>query len=691
MEEEKRDPKDRKETLNENGNHQNILNEFEDNRIIAETKFTSWEGLFSRFLVELKRAKKENPELFKKIISLAHETIYDIIMSFGIEPLRSDSIKRVFGKEVERYKVFDNFFGIEPAHVETVGQIYSGVKTEAGSKKAIMLCGPPGSGKTATIERIIRAIEENDYFFALKGCERYDNPLNLLAFPEYKTLRENLEKELDFRVDPAAIRAGKNAICKMCRYRLKNDYEGKIENFPIIKIAPLLADGIGIAVVTPVDPNSEDESKIRGGADISKLHKFSPGDPRSLRYSQGALHRGNRRLVKWEEIFTNPPTYLKQLVWATESKLVDEPDGNNQVYVDAVIIGDSNLPQWKKFKSDSNNQRFIDRFVEVYYPYTLEFSEERKIYEKEIGLEKISDIHFSPFSKEFAAMFAILTRLRESKQCDLITKLHLYNGEIITERGESKQIDANKLKQEFQNEDVEKQEGMFGLSTRYIVKALSNAIISAPYKCVNPVFIKEVLIECLKNDRIMDASLRNKYINEFLQDILHKEYIKYLNKKIPRILVESFPERAESLYAKFKCYAIAWKNKKRIKDPITNEDISEKTIWQFLMSILEPLGFNSQDSAQRFIGDYIAFTLDLLSEGKEVCWNTYPPLAEGIEKRLVDTIDPEVWTVLDKNIPSDSKRVQLRSAFIQKMIEDGHCGHCANVILEHYAVHKKSD
>ena len=62
-------------------------------------------------------------------------------------------------------------------------------------------------------------------------------------------------------------------------------------------------------------------------------------------------------------------------------------------------------------------------------------------------------------------MFAILSPLDPTPKCDLMTKLKLYNGEEVIEKGRTKKIDVRELR------DDAKREGMSGISTRYLKAA----------------------------------------------------------------------------------------------------------------------------------------------------------------------------------------------------------------------------
>ena len=56
--------------------------------------------------------------------------------------------------------------------------------------------------------------------------------------------------------------------------------------------------------------------------------------------------------------------------------------------------------------------------------------------------------HIAPHTIEVASMFAIMTRLSPSSKMDLMTKLRIYNGEEIVEKGMTRKIDILELKDE---------------------------------------------------------------------------------------------------------------------------------------------------------------------------------------------------------------------------------------------------
>jgi serine protein kinase len=125
-------------------------------------------------------------------------------------------------------------------------------------------------------------------------------------------------------------------------------------------------------------------------------------------------------------------------------------------------------------------------------------------------------------------MFAILSRLEPTNKCDLMTKLRLYNGEEVVEKGRSKKVDVQELK-----EGV-KREGLSGISTRFIMKALDNALSdNTSGNCINPINVREALINMVKEADLPDDT-RKQHL-ELLQDALHKEYLEILEKRFSKI------------------------------------------------------------------------------------------------------------------------------------------------------------
>jgi predicted Ser/Thr protein kinase len=241
-------------------------------------------------------------------------------------------------------------------------------------------------------------------------------------------------------------------LCPVCRFKLKEQFGERYEEVPVVAKSYSKRKRVGIGVVAPVDPNNQDTSVLIGSEDISKLDLYSEGDPRVLDLN-GALNVGNRGMVEF-------------------------------------------------------NEAILDRIIVVKIPYNLRLSEEMKIYEKVLHRSDFH-AHIAPHSLEIASMFAILTRLAPTPKCDLLTKLKLYNGEEVVEKGRTKKVDINELR------DDAKYEGMCGISTRFIMKAIDNALSdNIKGNCINPIsdniadIIAEEAIIAKDKNRIIKVPIR---------------------------------------------------------------------------------------------------------------------------------------------------------------------------------------
>ncbi len=260
----------------------------------------------------------------------------------------------------------------------------------------------------------------------------------------------------------------------------------------------------GIGVVPPVDPNNQDTSILTGSIDISKMDMYAEDDPRIFSLN-GAFNVGNRGLVEFIEVFKNDVEYLHTIITATQEKSVPSPGKGSMIYFDGLIIAHSNEAEWNKFKSDHTNEAILDRIVKIEVPYCLELDEEMKIYQKIIKKSNFK-AHIAPHTIEVAAMFAILSRLSPSTKVDPMTKLKIYNGEEIVEKGTTKRIDIMELREESGT-----YEGMKGISTRFIIKAIDNALSSSECDCINPLSIMESIIKSIKEMDI-GADDKKKYL-----------------------------------------------------------------------------------------------------------------------------------------------------------------------------------
>jgi len=461
-------------------------------------------------------------------------------------------------------------------------------------------------------------------------------------------------------------------------FRLKEEYNGKWEEYPIVSREFSRRGRVGVGVVPPVDPNNQDTSVLIGSEDISKLDRYSEGDPRVLDLT-GALNVGNRGLVEFIEVFKNETEYLHAMITATQEKSIPAPGRHGMIYVDTCIVAHSNEAEWKKFKSDHTNEAILDRIVVVKVPYNMRLSEEVKIYNKIIRQSNFK-AEIAPHTIELASKFAILTRLEPTNKCDLMTKLKLYNGEEVVEKGKTKKIDVTELKEEV------KREGMDGISTRFIMKALDNALSdNIENNCIHPLNVREALINMVKNGEFPDETKRH-YL-EILRDIIHKDYLEILEKEITKAFVYSYQEQAETLFQNYLDHAEAYVTKKKFKDKRTSEELEPDEA--FLKSIEEQIAIIGT-AADGFRQEVIAYLWSIGRRGEKVGYESYEPLKEAIEKKLMTSVR-DVSRIITKARTRDSDQQQKYDTMVEQLIANGYPPACVDVILNYASNHLWKD
>ncbi len=623
----------------------------------AARESTRWRGPFLEYLERV----REDPSITK----LAHARVYELLTAPGSRDILDTDdghVKRLFKDEPVRVFNFfaEEFFGIERTVSQIVRYFHSAALKGEESRQVLYLMGPVGSGKSSLVERLQRGLEDATPVYAIEGCPMQEEPLHLLP----RHLRREFEKMLGVHIE--------GDLCPVCRYRLKEDFGTRYEEVPIVLRSFSKRNRVGIGVVPPVDPNNQDTSVLIGSEDISKLDRYSEGDPRVLDLN-GALNVGNRGIVEFIEVFKNEIEYLHAMITATQEKVIPAPGRHGMVYVDAVIVAHSNEAEWQKFKADHTNEAILDRIVVVKVPYNLRLAEEMKIYQKII---RHSDFHahVAPHTLEVASMFAILSRLEATAKCDLMTKLKLYNGEEVIEKGRTKKIDVRELR-----EDT-KREGMNGISTRFVMKALDNALSdNIAGNCINPINVREALISMVKETDLPD-DMRKQYL-EFLQDILHKEYLDLLEKEITKAFVYSYKEQAESLFQNYLDHAEAYVNKTKVKDRNTKEELLPDEA--FLKSIEEQIAIIGS-SAEGFRQEVIAYLWAASRRGEKVSYRSYEPLKEAIEKKLMTSVR-DISRIITKARTRDEEQTGKYEAMVSNLLENGYCNSCVDVILKYAA------
>lgn len=610
---------------------------------------------FSGTLMDYIEMVEKDPTIVKS----AHKRLHDAIEEHGSYVMPdSDSRKfKVFdGEQIKIHKYFEGeFFGMETVIEKVMSFLSSAAHKGEESRQVLLLMGPVGAGKSALTEHIKKALEGKKYF-ALKGDPHRGEPLQLIP----RSLRSSVESAINVKID--------GDISPVARHKLLNDYNGKYEDFEVEEVTFSQRGRRGVASVPPMDANSQDVSVLIGSVDISKLDKFAEDDPRSLSLN-GAFNVGNRGVVELVEVFKNEIEFLHTIITATQEKRVPSPGKSDMLHFDGVILAHCNEAEWNRFQSEHTNEAIMDRIVKISVPYCLELDQEVKIYEKMLGKSDFKS-HIAPHTLKIASMFSVMSRLKESAKCDLLTKMKIYNGEEVLEKGRVRKVDIKDLREEA------KHEGMDGISTRFITKALDNALTASDKNMITPISVMDSLTKMVK-EQLIDEQFKTKCL-ELLQKTIREEYLKILETEIAKAFIAAYEEQAQSLFDSYLDNAEAHTTRAKLKDRVTKEE--RKPDEKFMTSIEEQIGVTGS-AKDGFRSDVTAYMFAKMRRGEKVSFKTYEPLKNAIESYLISSVR-SMARIVTKSKTRDEDQQKKYSEMVETMIRDyGYTAESAEEIL----------
>lgn len=624
-------------------------------KIIKEQRKQPKKEKFKGTFLEYLELVKEDPD----IAVHSHKKLYDSILNHGVKELEDENRKRkIFsGEDVRVYDYFDSeFFGMENVIEKVMNFLRSASLRGEESRQVLLLMGPVGAGKSAVTEHIKSALDGVSYYH-LEDDPQKGEPLQLLP----RSLRDNFEELLDVKIS--------GDISPVAKHLLFEEYDGKYENFKVIETSFSQRGRRGIASVPPMDANSQDVSVLIGSEDISKLDKYSEDDPRILSLN-GAFNVGNRGIVELVEVFKNEIEFLHTIITATQEKRIPAPGKHDMLHFDGVILAHCNESEWNRFRSEHTNEAILDRIVKINVPYVLELDQEMRIYEKILSRSDFK-AHIAPHTLKVASMFSVMSRLKPSTKCDILTKMKIYNGEEVLEKGRVKTVDINDLRNESRDE------GMKGISTRFIMKAIDYALASSNKDFITPVSIINAITTKV-NEQIIDDDFRERCL-ELIRKTVREEYLKILEDEIAKAFVNAYDDQAQSLFDSYLDNAEAYTTRQKLRDPITSETRSPDE--NFMRSIEEQIGITGT-SRDGFRSDVTAYMFGKMRRGEKVNYKSYEPLKEAIEGYLISSVK-DMARIVTKSISRDDEQQQKYSDMVQTMIDDyGYTAESAEEILK---------
>ncbi len=611
-----------------------------------------WEGTFREYF-ELVTG---NPRLG----ALSHARICDMILSAGMEKIAEGTTN-----ELTRYKFFsEELYGIEDPIARIVEYFKSAAQRLEVRKRILLLMGPVGGGKSTIVTMLKRGLEhwtrtETGAVYGIKDCPMHEEPLHLIPVE----LRPEIEKHYGLYIE--------GELCPQCRYNLEHTYNGKHEDVPVKRIVFSEKDRIGIGTFAPSDPKSQDITELTGSIDLSTIGEIGvESDPRAYRFD-GELNIANRGIMEFIEILKSDEKFLYSLLTLSQEQSI-KTGRFAMIYADEVILSHTNENEYNAFVGNKKSEALQDRIIMIKVPYNLKVTQEERIYDKLLKQsDALRNIHLAPNTLKIAAMFAVMTRLEEPKKAsvDIVKKMKLYDGEDV-EGFKSKDV------RELKDETV--REGMDGISPRYIINRLSNALVKDNISCINPIDALRAIKDGFDQHTGITLEQKERYLNLIV--LARREYDSIAKTEVNRAFVYSFEEMAKNLCNSYLDNVEAYCNKEKIKDPITEEEIEPDE--RLMRSIEEQIGI-SENAKNTFRQEILIRISSYSRKGKAFDYNSHERLKEAIEKKIFADLKDVVKITTSSKTPDADQLRRINEVIDRLATDHGYCPVCANELLSY--------
>ncbi|AJY76165.1 PrkA family serine protein kinase [Paenibacillus beijingensis] len=607
-----------------------------------------WEGPFVEYLALVRKRPQ--------IAGLAHDRIYRMIESKGI-------VDRGEGKR--EYKFFSSaLFGLEDDLQTLVEEYFRPAAQRLDvRKRLLLLMGPVSGGKSTLVSLLKEGLEkfsrtDEGAVYAIKGCPMQEEPLHLIP----SELRAEFAQEYGVRIE--------GDLCPVCRLRLETEYDGRIEDMPVTRVLFSEAKRAGIGTFAPSDPKSQDIADLTGSIDFSTISQYgSESDPRAYRFD-GELNKANRGLMEFQEMLKCDEKFLWNLLSLTQ-------EGNFKagrfalISADELIVAHTNETEYRSFIANKKNEALHSRMIVMRIPYNLKVSEEERIYSKLIGQSDIRGMHLAPGSLWTAAVFSVLSRLKDSKKpgIDPIKKMFIYDG---IEVDGVKSGDAQELRKEFMDE------GMSGVDPRYVINRISSALIKGDKSCLNALDVLKSLKEGLDQHASISKEERERLLN-FIT-LARKEYDHKARTEVQRAFVYSFEDSAHSMMNNYLDNVEAYCNGFKLKDPITEEE--QEPDEKLMRSIEEQIGI-TENQKKAFREEILIKISTLARRGRKFEYTSHEMLKEAIEKKLFGDLKDVVKITTSVKNPDEVQLKRINEVSARLIEHHGYCATCANELLKY--------
>ncbi|MCA9230899.1 MAG: serine protein kinase [Planctomycetales bacterium] len=643
-------------------NGSEIISLIADHQDRDQFRRKNWVGTFEQYLDIV----RDDP----KVTRSAYQRVYDMILSYG-----SNVVMR--GREKEHhYHFFDDpdnngrdaVFGLRVPLHKLVNALKSAAHEYGIEKRVLLLHGPVGSSKSTIVRLLKQGLQrysatDDGALYTLgwvseedpnevHWCPMNEEPLHLIPERFRETVASQLNAgrgEDEFQV---RIRGELDPFCRfMYQQRLKKydgDWTRVIQDVRVKRVILSEKDRVGIGTFQPKDEKNQDATELTGDINYRKIAVYgSDSDPRAFNFD-GEFNVANRGVIEFVEVLKLDVAFLYDLLGASQEHKI-KPKKFAQTDIDEVIIGHTNEPEYRRLQNNEFMEALRDRTIKIDIPYVTTLEHEICIYEKDYNKETVQGKHIAPHTIEMAAMWALLTRLEEPKHAGLtrLQKLKLYNGKSLPGFTEENIAELR---------DQAVNEGLVGISPRYVQDKISNALVAHPdASSINPFMVLNELESGLKHHSLINKEdLKQEYRN--LLSVVKEEYENIVKLEVQRAIAADEDALAR-LCGNYIDNVKAYTQKEKVKNPFTGQ--YEEPDERLMRSIEDKIDIpdSRKDDFRREIMNYIgALSID----GKKFDYKTNERLNKALELKLFeDQKDSIKLTSLVSNVIDEDTQKKI--------------------------------
>lgn len=703
-----------------------------ESKAISRDEF--WQGSFDQYLGIV----QEKPS----VLYSANQRLYQAVVAYGSRPYTFAGEPQVhynfFDDPFDNGR--DAIFGLDSQLAHLVNVLKAGAARYGQDRRIILLHGPVGSSKS-TIARLLRkglsqftrtesgklytfswTVDPNNGAFGeicrtfgivdpkerqSVRCPLHEEPLRLLPsdvrvdfVKQLNAAKVNLTDE-DLERVPVSTRSRdavrerrpeellflEGELCPFCRYvwrSLLEKFDGdwkKIlrEHVRVERLVFSEEDRVGIGSFHPKDEKNQDSTELSGDINWSKIQHFgSESDPRAFDFRRGEYFVANRGILYKEEMLKLDKAFLYDDLHASQDHVV-KPKGFSVVYLDVVLMGGTNNPEYESLRDDEKMEAFRDRTTRIDVPYVVKLSDEQKIYGKMYRSER-GGKHIAPHVIEVASLWAVLSRVEQPKEpLTRMQKVKLYDGRFVTEDYSTEEAVRMLMEQ------AGEKEAMQGISPRYIQDKISNAVVKDPTgTCVTAFMVLQELEEGLSTHSLIKEQSKRDALKALLKEV-SSEYDEMVREEVEQA-VASDPRAIEELYNNYIANLRAYKQggpNARVRNALTNRE--EPYSERLLREVEEKIGVGEREKDDFRTKVFESIAQHALA-GKTFDYKSDDRLYRALRKKLFDDRKDHIklsslrTRVVD---PEEQEKIEVIKGRLKK--DFGYCDVCAGVVLYHVA------